>query len=66
MMDLGIGYESVTPAQMSETDLNTILLNFIPRKVSATPDQAREAISKLQLFWTFLQREFHLENAAAV
>jgi len=65
MMDLAIGYESVTPAQMSETDLNTILLNLIPRKVSATPDQAREAIGELQLFWTFLQREFHLENAAA-
>ncbi len=65
MMDLAIGYESVTPAQMSETDLNTILLNLIPRKVSATPDQAREVIRELQLFWTFLQREFHLENAAA-
>ena len=65
MMDLAIGYESVTPAQMSETDLNTILLNLIPRKVSATPDEAREAIRELQLFWTFLQREFHLENAAA-
>jgi hypothetical protein len=65
MMDLAIGYESVTPAQMSETDLNTILLNLIPRKVSATPDQAREVIRELQLFWAFLQREFHLENAAA-
>ena len=65
MMDLGIGYESVTPAQMSEIELSTILLNLIPRKVSATPDQAREAIRELQLFWTFLQREFHLENAAA-
>ncbi len=65
MMDLAIGYESVSPAQMSETDLNTILLNLIPRKVSATPDQAREAICELQLFWTFLQREFHLENATA-
>ncbi len=64
MMDLGIGYQSVTPAQMSETDLDTILLNLIPRKVSATPDQAREAIRELQLFWTFLEREFHLENAA--
>jgi hypothetical protein len=65
MMDLGMGYQAVTPAQMSETDLRTILFSLIPRKISAPASQAREAIRELQLFWTFLQREFHLENAAA-
>ena len=65
MMDLGMGYQSATPAQMSETDLRTVLFNLIPRKISAPPEQASEAIRELQLFWTFLQREFHLENAAA-
>jgi len=65
MMDLGMGYQAVTPAQMSETDLRIILFSLIPRKISAPASQAREAIRELQLFWTFLQREFHLENAAA-
>src|SRR6266480_4783548 len=44
MMDLGMGSQSVTPAQMSETDLRIILFNLIPRKISAPGDQAREAI----------------------
>jgi hypothetical protein len=65
MMDLGIGYLEVTPARMSAADLRTILFDLIPRKISAPADDAPGAIRELQLFWTFLQREFHLENAAA-
>ena len=51
---------------MSATDLRTILFDLIPRKISAKSDQAPEAIREFQLFWTFLQREFHLENAAGI
>jgi hypothetical protein len=65
MLDLGMGYQAVTPAQMSAIDLRTILFELIPRKISATSDQVPDAIREFQLFWTFLQREFHLENAAA-
>jgi len=47
-----------------------MLLDFgtdylIPRKVSASANEAPEIIRELQAFWTFLQRVFHLENAAA-
>lgn len=65
LMDLGMSYQGVTPAQMSATDLRIILFDLIPRKISAKSEQAPEAIREFQLFWTFLQREFHLENAAA-
>jgi hypothetical protein len=65
VMDLGMGYLEVTPAQMSATDLRTILFQLIPRKISAPADDVPHAIRELQLFWTFLQREFQLENAAA-
>jgi hypothetical protein len=65
VMDLGINYLHVTPAQMSAADVRTILFQLVPRKISATADEAPEAIRELQLFWTFLQREFRLENAAA-
>src|SRR5579859_4914174 len=65
MIDLGINYMQVTPAQISAPHLRTILFQIIPRKISADADDIPEAIHELQLFWTFLQREFHLENAAS-
>ena len=65
MLDFGTDYLSVTPPQISPEDIREILFDLIPRKVSATADEAPEIIRELQAFWTFLQREFHLENAAA-
>ena len=65
LLDFGIDYLSVTPPQMSPEDIREILFDLIPRKVSATADEAPEIVREFQAFWTFLQREFHLENAAA-
>jgi hypothetical protein len=65
LLDFGTDYLSVTPPQMSPDDVREILFDLIPRKVSASADEAPEIIRELQAFWTFLQREFHLENAAA-
>lgn len=41
-----------------------ILFDPFPHKVSASADEAPEIIRELQAFRQFLQREFHLENAA--
>jgi hypothetical protein len=65
MMDFGINYLNVTPPQMSPDNVREILFDLFPRKVSASADEAPEIIRELQAFWNFLQREFHLENAAA-
>ncbi len=65
MLEFGMHYLSVTPPQMSPDDLRTILFDLFPRKVSASADEAPDIIRELQAFWQFLQREFHLENAAA-
>jgi hypothetical protein len=65
LLDFGTDYLSVTPPQMSPDDVREILFDLIPRKVSASANEAPEIIRELQAFWTFLQREFHLENAAA-
>ena len=65
VLDFGMNYLSVTPPQMSPDDVREILFDLIPRKVSAAADEAPGIIRELQAFWTFLQREFHLENAAA-
>ncbi len=65
MMEYGMGYSGVTPAQMSAADLREVLFELFPRKVSALPEVAPDVIRELRAFWQFLQREFHLENAAA-
>ena len=65
MLDFGLNYIGKTPPKMSSYDLREILFDLFPRKVSASEKEAPEIIRELQLFWTFLQREFHLENAAA-
>ncbi len=65
MLDFALDYLGKTPPQMSPDDLHEILFDLFPRKVSAEADDAPEIIRELQLFWQFLQREFHLENAAA-
>jgi len=65
VIGFGMDYLSVTPAQMSSSDLREILFDLFPRKVSAEPHEAPDVIRELQAFWAFLQREFHLANAAA-
>jgi hypothetical protein len=62
MMDFGMNYLSVIPPRMTPDGLREILF---PRKVSTSADEADEIIRELQAFWTFLQREYHLANAAA-
>lgn len=65
MMEYGINYLTIIPPQMTPDNLREILFDIFPRKVSTTADQAEPIIHELQEFWTFLQREFHLANAAA-
>lgn len=65
MLDYGLDYLGKTPPQMSPGDLREIVFDLFPQKVSASADEAPNIIREFQLFWQFLQREFHLENAEA-
>jgi hypothetical protein len=65
LLDYGLNYVGVTPPQMSPDNLRDILFEIFPRKVSAPAKDAPDVIAELHAFWKFLQREFHLENAAA-
>src|SRR5579863_17577 len=65
MIEFGMDYLSVTPPQMTPNGLREILFDIFPRKVSTSADEADDIVHVLQAFWKFLQREFHLENAAA-
>ncbi len=65
MLDFGMNYQGVTPPGMTPDGLREILFDLVPRKVSTSADDAEEIVRELQAFWSFLQREFHLENATA-
>lgn len=64
LLDYAMSYLEVTPPQMTTDSLQELLFDLVPRKVSAPPEDAPSIIREMQLFWTFLEREFHLENAA--
>lgn len=65
MLEFGVDYLGVTPPKMSPGNLREILFDLFPRKVSTTADEADDIVRTVQAFWKFMQREFHLENAAA-
>jgi hypothetical protein len=64
-MDLGIAYLGVTPPAMTPEQLEDVLFELFPRKVSTEPGSGQEIVHELHAFWTFLQREFGLTNASA-
>jgi hypothetical protein len=64
LLEYELSYLGITPPQMTKSFLQELLLEIIPRKVSAPAEDAPEIIREMQLFWTFLGREFHLKNAA--
>jgi hypothetical protein len=65
LVEFGLNYLEVTPPQMTPRDLNELLFELFPRKVSTPDFDAAEAISELRAFWNFLKREFSLPNADA-
>jgi hypothetical protein len=64
-MAYGTDYMGVTPPEMSPAQVEEILFDIFPRKVSALPGAGEEIILELRAFWAFLQREFQLANAGA-
>jgi len=65
VVDFGISYLGVTPPTMTPDNLQEILFEIFPRKVSAIADQAPGVIREMQYFWKYMEREFQLKNAAA-
>jgi hypothetical protein len=64
-MDYGMRYLRRTPPEMSLDEVEEVLFDLFPRKVSADPESGEEIVHELHAFWTFLQREFHVANADA-
>lgn len=64
-LDFGINYLDETPPHMSAQSIRTLLFQLFPQKLTTPPEDSPYMIRELQLFWQFLQREFHLKNADA-
>jgi hypothetical protein len=67
MIYYGFSYLSVTVPRMTVADVEEIVTELFPRKVSlSSPDEADAAIPELLAFWAFLNSEHHLPNADAI
>jgi hypothetical protein len=65
-MDYGMRYLGTAPPDMTWAEVDEILFDIFPRKVSAESGSGEPIVRELRAFWTFLQREYHLANAAGI
>jgi hypothetical protein len=64
-MDLAAGYLGVTVASLQADDLDEVVFDLIPRKVSIPASEARSIIEANRAFFTFLGRDAGLPQADA-
>ncbi len=66
-LNYGYSHIGVFPTQMTRVEVEEILTDLFPRKVSlASSEDAGEIIPELLAFWAFLQREYQLANAGSI
>lgn len=63
MMDYGVRYTGVLPPDMTPDDLDEIMFDVFPQKVSTDTESLPSIFAEIRAFWQFLKREFNLENA---
>jgi hypothetical protein len=67
LIDYGYTYLGVTLPSMQVTDLEQLLSEIFPRKISlASPEDADDALPELVAFWEYLKREYKLPAAEAM
>ncbi|MGH9767994.1 MAG: hypothetical protein ACREAB_11215 [Blastocatellia bacterium] len=64
LIDYGYSYTGTTPTLMTDDDIEELLTDVFPRKVSLNaPEDADDALPALIAFWEYLKREYKLSNA---
>lgn len=63
LLDYGFRYIGTTPTQMTPDEMQELLYDVFPAKVSATEFDSEDAFRALRAFWRYLKREYALENA---
>lgn len=62
-LDYAVNYVGVTPPDMTVSDLDEVLFELFPQKVSVDANEAPAIVTELRAFWQFLKREYQLPNA---
>lgn len=67
LLYFGFDYQSVTLPRMTKADVEAIVTQLFPRKLSLLdPDEADTAIPELLAFWQFLKRAYKHPQAAKI
>jgi len=67
LIDYGYGHIGVTIPRMSARDVEEIVTEIFPRKISlSSPDDADHALPELIAFWEYLKRQYMLTNANSI
>jgi hypothetical protein len=67
LMHYGYNYLGTTLPQMTKADVEEVVTELFPRKISLlSPEDADDAIPELLAFWEYLKREYALRQANAV
>jgi hypothetical protein len=65
-LDYYFGYIGDNVAEMSKSDVEEVIFQLIPEKVSTEPEDASEIIAEMHAFWSYLGREFQLKQAPQI
>jgi hypothetical protein len=63
-MEYGFEYQGILPPQMEAIDVEEVIFDIFPEKVSTPATEAPHIINELRAFWQFLAREYQLGNAS--
>jgi len=66
MLEYAFNYLGCTPSEMTLRDFNEVLFELFPRKVSVEADQAGTIVAELRAFWSFVARQYGLDNARKI
>jgi len=67
LLDYGYRYEGFTPTNMTSDNVEDVLSEILPRKVSlSSREEVEDAIPELKAFYHYLKREYALEHADEV
>jgi len=66
VIEYALRYEVAKLPEIDRRVMQIVLFGLFPEKVSMAPEAAPEAIRETRAFWTFLQRQYGLKNAAGV
>jgi hypothetical protein len=66
MFEYALRHVGAEPAKMTARDMEEVLFQLFPEKVSMEASEAPHVIAELRAFWQFLGRQYQLKHAGAI